>query len=87
MKFGGGGGDIFLKVISPFLIDIYRHPLLKMAWGEKNLKPSAQSAISELSQASLKTRLCAQPLMWKWSFILVQIKIIFTKKVVHLALF
>ena len=34
-----------------------------------------------------KTRVGAQPLIWKSSFILMQIKLIFTKKVVHLASF
>ena len=34
-----------------------------------------------------KTRVGAQPLIWKSFFILVQIKLIFTRKVVHLALF
>ena len=29
----------------------------------------------------------AQPLIWKWFFILMQIKLIFTRKVVHLASF
>ena len=35
----------------------------------------------------MKTRLSAQPLIWKWLFILMQIKLIFTRKVVHLASF
>ena len=35
----------------------------------------------------IKTRLRAQPLIWKWFFILVQIKLIFTRKLVHLASF
>ena len=35
----------------------------------------------------IKTRLSAQPLIWKWFFILIQIKLIFTRKVVHLASF
>ena len=35
----------------------------------------------------IKTRLSAQPLIWKWFFILMQIKLIFTRKVVHLASF
>ena len=34
-----------------------------------------------------KTRLSAQPLICKWFFILMQIKLIFTRKVVHLASF
>ena len=34
-----------------------------------------------------KTRVGAQPLMWKSFFILMQIKLIFTRKVVHLASF
>ena len=34
-----------------------------------------------------KTRVDAQPLIWKSFFILMQIKPIFTRKVVHLALF
>ena len=34
-----------------------------------------------------KTRVGAQPLMWKLFFILMQIKLIFTRKVVHLASF
>ena len=34
-----------------------------------------------------KTRVVAQPLMWKSFFILMQIKLIFTRKVVHLASF
>ena len=34
-----------------------------------------------------KTRVGAQPLIWKSSFILMQIKLIFTRKVVHLASF
>ena len=33
----------------------------------------------------IKTRVSAQPLIWKWFFILMQIKLIFTRKVVHLA--
>ena len=32
---------------------------------------------------SIKTRLNAQPLIWKWFFILMQVKPIFTRKVVH----
>jgi len=35
----------------------------------------------------IKTRLSARPLIWKWFFILMQIKLIFTRKVVHLASF
>ena len=35
----------------------------------------------------IKTRLNAQPLIWKWFFILMQIKLIITRKVVHLASF
>ena len=35
----------------------------------------------------IKTRLSAQPFIWKWFFILMQIKLIFTRKVVHLASF
>ena len=35
----------------------------------------------------IKTRLSAQPLIWKWFFILVQIKLNFTRKVEHLASF
>ena len=35
----------------------------------------------------IKTRLSAQPLMWKWFFILMQINSFFTWKVVHLASF
>ena len=34
-----------------------------------------------------KTRVGAQPLIWKWFIILLQIKLIFTRKVVHLASF
>ena len=34
-----------------------------------------------------KTRVSAQPLIWKSFFILMQIKLIFTRKVVHLASF
>ena len=34
-----------------------------------------------------KTRVCAKPLIWKSFFILVQIKLILTRKVVHLASF
>ena len=33
----------------------------------------------------IKTRSSAQPLIWKWFFILMQIKLIFTRKVVDLA--
>ena len=35
----------------------------------------------------IKTRLSAQPLIWKWFFILMQIKLIFTRKAEHLASF
>ena len=35
----------------------------------------------------IKTRLSAQPLIWKWFFILLHIKLIFTRKAVHLASF
>ena len=35
----------------------------------------------------IKTRLSAQPLLWKWCFILMQIKLIFTRKFLHLASF
>ena len=35
----------------------------------------------------IKTRLSIQPLIWKWFFILMQIKLIFTTKVVHFASF
>ena len=35
----------------------------------------------------IKTRLCAHPLVWKWFFILMQIKLIFSRKVEHLASF
>ena len=33
----------------------------------------------------IKTRLSSQPLIWKWFFIFIQIKLIFTRKAVHLA--
>ena len=36
---------------------------------------------------SIKTRLSAQPLIWKWFFILIQVKLNSTRKVVHLASF
>ena len=39
------------------------------------------------SSLCIKTRLSAQPLIWRWFFILMQIKLIFTRKVVHLASF
>ena len=35
----------------------------------------------------IKTRVSAQPLIWKWFFIVVQIKLIFTRTFVHLASF
>ena len=35
----------------------------------------------------LKTRLSAQPLIWKWFSILMQIKLIFTRKVLHVTSF
>ena len=35
----------------------------------------------------IKTRLSAQPLIWKWLFLLMQIKLIFTGKVVHFVSF
>jgi len=35
----------------------------------------------------VKMRLSAQPLKWKWFFILMQIKLIFTRQVAHLASF
>ena len=35
----------------------------------------------------IKTRLSAQPLIWKSFFVLMQIKLIFTRKLVHLASF
>ena len=35
----------------------------------------------------IKTSLNAQPLIWKWFLILMQIKLIFTREVVHLASF
>ena len=35
----------------------------------------------------IKTRLSAQPLIWKWFFILMQVKLILSRKVVHLASF
>ena len=35
----------------------------------------------------IKTRLSAQPLIWKWFFTLMQIKLIFTRKVEYLASF
>ena len=41
-------------------------------------------AISELPRASVSS---VQPLIWKWFFILMQIKLIFTRKVLHLASF
>ena len=34
-----------------------------------------------------KAKLGAKPLIWKWRFILMQIKLIFTRKVLHLASF
>ena len=34
-----------------------------------------------------KTRVGVKPLIWKWFFILIQIKLIFTRKVVHLISF
>ena len=47
-----------------------------------------QQATSEFPPGlRLKTRLSAQPLIWKWFFILMQIKLISTRKVVHLASF
>ena len=74
-------GDFFLKLYPPFLIDFYRHSLLKLAWGEKKIE--TQRLVGHfrvLPSRCIKTRLSAQPLIWKWFFILVQIKIIFTKK-------
>ena len=48
----------------------------------------SQQAISEFPPSlCIKTRLSAQPLIWKWFFILMQIKLIFTRKFVHLASF
>ena len=47
----------------------------------KQLKQSVKVSLC------IKTRLSAQPLIWKGIFILVQIKVIFTRKVVHLASF
>ena len=35
----------------------------------------------------IKTRLSAQPLIWKWFFILMQIKLVLTRTVVHLVSF
>ena len=35
----------------------------------------------------IKTRLSAQPFIWKWIFILMQIKLIYTRKIVHMASF
>ena len=35
----------------------------------------------------ITTRVSAQPLMWNWFFILMQVKLIFARKVVHLASF
>ena len=35
----------------------------------------------------IKTRLSAQPLIWKWFFILMQMKLVFTRTVVHLVSF
>ena len=47
-----------------------------------------QYAISEFQKnLTFKARLSAKPLMWKWSLIMMQIKLIFTTKVSHLASF
>ena len=39
------------------------------------------------SSLCFKARLSVKPLIWKWFFILIQINFIFTRKVLHLALF
>ena len=55
---------------------------------EKSPLIFSQQAISEFPPSlCIKTRLNAQPLIWKWFFILMQITLIFTRKFVHLASF
>ena len=54
-------------------------------WSISVLEPFLIGHFRVPSGLCFKTRLGAQPLIWKWFFILMQIKLIFTRKVVHLA--
>ena len=57
-------------------------------WTEmKTLKRINMPFQSSSPSLCIKTRLSGQPLWWKWVFILMQIKLISTRKVVHLASF
>ena len=60
-------------------------PLPVQCWDMKE-QLSAQTR-GHFRDLCIKTRLSAQPLIRKWFFILMQIKLIFTRKVVHLASF
>ena len=60
-------------------------PLPVQCWDMKE-QLRAQT-IGHFRDLCIKTRLKAQLLIWKWFFILMQINLIFTRKVVHLASF
>ena len=60
-------------------------PLPVQCWDMKE-QLRAQT-IDHFRDLCIKTRLSAQLLIWKWFFILMQINLIFTRKVVHLASF
>ena len=66
-----------------------RFPSLKVSFrlGTQNQLNRNKPFPSSPGPLYQKTRLSAQPLIWKWFFILMQMKLICTRKVVHLASF
>ena len=54
---------------------------------KKTPKQVNRSFFQVAKRLYLKARLIAKPLIWKWLLIVMQIKLIFTRKVLHLMLF
>ena len=59
----------------------------KTIYGEVSTRTSLIGHFRVPPGLCIKTRLGAQPLIWKWYFILMQIKLISTRKVEHLTSF
>ena len=60
---------------------------IKKALGSPKQSRDAKGHFRVSPGLCINTRLSAQPLIWKWFFILMQIRLIFTRKVLHLASF
>ena len=64
-------------------------PLFPLSWSlfQANMRKALPNLQEFFLVANIKTNLSAQPLIWKWFFIVMQIKLFSTRKVVHLASF